>query len=68
MAKDLALRIKLLGHFEAWRNDELLGKDAWPRSKVKTLLKVLLVERGQIYSHDQLVDALFSDLDPVRQP
>jgi len=66
MASGLALKIKLLGHFEAWRNDELLGKDAWPQPKVQTLLKVLLVERGQVYSHDQLIEALFADLDPSK--
>lgn len=66
MAEVFALSIKLLGHFEVWRHDELLDKNAWPQPKVQALLKVLLVERGQVYSHDQLIEALFADLDPSK--
>ncbi|MFQ5795463.1 MAG: winged helix-turn-helix domain-containing protein, partial [Candidatus Bipolaricaulia bacterium] len=61
---DLGLQVKLLGHFEAWRNDEPLPPQAWPQRKTQTLLKILLTERGRIFTQDQLIDALFPDLDP----
>ena len=58
-----SLRIKLLGRFEVWREGQLLEAKAWPQRKTQTLLKVLLSERGQLFTQDQLIDTLFPDLD-----
>lgn len=35
----------------------------WPRKKPLLLLKVLLSERGRGFSQDQLIDAVFANLD-----
>ncbi|MFQ5796017.1 MAG: BTAD domain-containing putative transcriptional regulator [Candidatus Bipolaricaulia bacterium] len=60
---DFGLRVKLLGHFEIWRGHELIPPQAWPQRKTQTLLKILLTERGRVFTQDQLIDALFPDLD-----
>ncbi len=58
------LNIKQFGRFEVLRgNDPLEAKD-WGRRKTQTLFKILLTERGRVFSQDQLTDALFPDLEP----
>lgn len=56
------MKIYQLGAFEVW-----LSQDgpvtAWPQRKTKGLLKLLLAQRGQILTQDQLIDALFPELE-----
>ncbi len=63
-ATDLELRIKCFECFEVWRRGKLI--EDWPRAKTKDLLKLLASQRGQVFSLDQLIEALFPDLDPER--
>lgn len=53
------LTIKLLGRFEVLRDGEPIPDEAWGRRKTKALLKVLLTDPGHVFTHDQLIDALF---------
>jgi predicted ATPase/DNA-binding SARP family transcriptional activator len=55
------LRIKLFGNFEAWLNDEVIPAKSWPQRKTQMLLKILLSQRGQVFTQDQLIDMLFAD-------
>jgi len=55
------LRIRMLGMFQAWRQDELLR---WPTHKCKALLQILLAEPGRLVPSDQLLDWLWPDLPP----
>ncbi|MFQ5794790.1 MAG: BTAD domain-containing putative transcriptional regulator [Candidatus Bipolaricaulia bacterium] len=61
---DFGLKVKLLGHFETWHDHEPIPPQAWSRRKTQTLLKILLTERGRVFTQDQLIDALFPNLDP----
>ena len=63
---ETGLRVKLFGRFEAWRGDVPIPSHAWPQRKTHLLFKFLLSERGRFFTQDQLVDALFSDLDPEK--
>lgn len=57
------LKVKLFGRFEVWRADLLIPSEAWPQRKTETLFKVLLTERGRVFTQDQLIEALFPELD-----
>lgn len=63
-ADDLGLRVRLFGRFEVWREGALISPQAWGRRKTQSLLKLLLSERGRVFMQDQLIEALFPDLDP----
>ncbi|MBI1742496.1 tetratricopeptide repeat protein [Candidatus Acetothermia bacterium] len=63
-ADDRTLKIQLFGRFELWREGISVPPGTWPRAKTQALLKLLLYERGRVFSQDQLIDALFADLDP----
>jgi len=58
------LTIRLLGRFRVWRKDELIPPEAWPTQKCKTLLKILLTERGHVVQRDRLLELLWPDLAP----
>jgi TolB-like protein/two-component SAPR family response regulator/Tfp pilus assembly protein PilF len=60
------LTIRLLGRFEVLRDEAPIPQDAWGRRKTETLLKILLIEPGRIFSQDQLVEILFEGEDPQR--
>lgn len=60
------LKIKLFGRFEVWRDEVLVHPQAWGRRKTQTLLKVLLSERGRVFTQDQLIEILFPDLEPTK--
>ncbi len=62
----MGLRIQLFGTFQLWRDGELLPPQAWKRRKTQTLLKILLLERGQTFTQDQLVEWLFPDAHPFK--
>ena len=53
------LEIRLLGRFEVLRNGEPIPEGEWRRRKTKTLLKVLLIDPGRVFTQEQLIDALF---------
>ena len=57
------MKIFQFGSFEVWQ-DEAGPVKTWPQRKTKGLLKLLLSQRGQIFTQDQLIDALFPDLEP----
>jgi len=58
------LRFNLLGPFEAYREEAPIPDATWKRKKTRSLLELLLAERGQILTNDQLIDQLFGDLEP----
>lgn len=58
-----SLSVRMLGPFRIWRNDELIPTDEWPTQKAKTLLKLLLVERGRLVPSDRLIELIWPDLD-----
>ena len=58
------LEIRLLGRFELIRDGEPLDPTSLGRRKNQSLLKLLLSERGRVFTKDELVDQLFADLDP----
>ncbi|MBI3659491.1 tetratricopeptide repeat protein, partial [Candidatus Acetothermia bacterium] len=60
------LRVKLFGRFEVWRDEALVPAQAWGRHKTLSLLKILLTDRGKIFIPDQLIEALFPDLEPAK--
>jgi predicted ATPase len=43
-----------------------LSQADWKRRKNQALFKFLLTERGKAWSQDQLVEALFPDLNPIK--
>jgi DNA-binding SARP family transcriptional activator len=59
------LKIKLFDHLEVWRDGTLIPPQAW-RRKTQTLLKVLLSQPGHAFTGDQLIEALFPELDPEK--
>lgn len=58
------LTIRLLGRFDVLRYGKPIPDEAWGRRKAKTLLKVLLTEPGRVFTHDQLIEALFEGKNP----
>ncbi|OQA94265.1 MAG: Transcriptional regulatory protein MoaR1 [Chloroflexi bacterium ADurb.Bin222] len=58
------LQIRLLGDLELWRNEKLLSSDAWPDRKTCQLLKLLVTFRHRVVATDELIEALWSKLDP----
>ncbi len=60
----LGLRVYLLGHFEVWRDDQLVSPKVWGRRKSETLCKLLVSQRGRSFTRDQLIEALFPEHDP----
>ncbi len=60
------LSIRLLGRFEARRDGVLLDAKGWGRRKTQTMLKLLLTRRGQVFTTDQILDALYPDRDPKK--
>lgn len=60
------LKVRLFGRFEVWLDKKLIPPAAWPQRKTQTLLKVLLTERGRVFTQDQLIEYLFPELDPQK--
>src|SRR5712691_12777627 len=57
-------RFRLVGPFALERDGEALPDRAVGSRKGRTLLKLLLVERGHLVSTDRIVDALWGDAPP----
>ena len=60
------LQIRTLGPFEVNVDGRAVSDDAWPRRKTRDLLKILLTSPGDMFTVDQLVDALLPDADVSR--
>ncbi|MBI3660090.1 winged helix-turn-helix domain-containing protein [Candidatus Acetothermia bacterium] len=57
------LRISMLGRFTVRLGKMPLPPQVWPQRKTHQLLKLLLTERGRFFMQDQLIEALFSEMD-----
>ncbi len=66
-SKEPELRIRLLGRFEVLRSGEPIPEEAWGRRKTRTLLKVLLTQRGRVFMQDQLIELLYGDTEPQKK-
>jgi predicted ATPase/DNA-binding SARP family transcriptional activator len=63
MLDPAALRIQLLGPFQAWRQQAAL---IWPTKKCKALFQILLIEPGKLVPAELLMEYLWPDLSPDR--
>ena len=61
-----SLSVRLLGRFEARRDGVLLDAKVWGRRKTQTLLKLLLIRRGRVFTTDQILDILYPHRDPKK--
>ena len=61
------IAIRMLGHFEVFRNGESIPEEAWGRRKTLSLLKMLLMSRGRVFSKDELIEALYGGEDPQKK-
>src|SRR3954447_16082435 len=58
-----AIRIRLLGEFEASSGDLSVAPSAWRLRKARTVIKLLAVEPSHTLHRDQVTDALWPGLD-----
>ncbi len=58
------LRVQTLGPFRVWRGTEQVDDREWRRSKALQLFQLFLTVRGQTLQRDQIVEALWRDLEP----
>ncbi len=63
-SKQQPLRVLMFGSFEVFHGEDPVPDKAWGRKKTKDLLKILLSNRGQTFTQDQLIDLLYPDADP----
>jgi tetratricopeptide (TPR) repeat protein len=56
----------MLGAFEVVLDGVMIPEDAWPRRKTRSLLKVLLTAPGDVFTVDQLIDALLPNANVER--
>lgn len=57
-------KVRLFGSFELHLGHDSIPIDAWPRRTSVALFKFLVGQRGVLFSQDQLIDALFPNVDP----
>jgi len=60
---NVSLSIRLFGRFEVLHDGAPISSHEWGRRKTQALLKVLLTLPGRVFTQDQLIDALFPDLE-----
>jgi len=60
------LQIKTFGTFEVVLDEVVIPEDAWPRRKTRSLLKILLTAPGDVFTVDQLIDALLPNANVER--
>ncbi len=65
-ARSACLCLRVLGTFEVVLDGTAIPEEAWPRRKTRDLLKVLLTAPGDVFTVDQLIDALLPDADVSR--
>jgi DNA-binding SARP family transcriptional activator len=61
----MAIRISLLGRFEVHAGDTLVLDRSWSRRKAASLLKLLALQTTRSLHREQVMDALWPDLDPA---
>lgn len=60
-----ALCIHLLGRFEVRAGEQVVIDRTWSRRKAKVLVKLLALQKGHVIHREQVLDALWPDLDPA---
>jgi DNA-binding SARP family transcriptional activator len=58
------LRVELLGPLLIFLHGKPLSPKVWDRQKTKSLLKLLLTAPGRIFSSTEIIDILWSSLEP----
>ncbi len=58
------LEVRMFGAFQVLRDGEAVPDATWGRRKTRTLFKVLLSERGRVFTTDQLIERLYPEGDP----
>jgi predicted ATPase/DNA-binding SARP family transcriptional activator len=61
-----SLRVRTLGEFAVWRDNERIPAQAWSRRKAAALFKALLSARDYRLHRDQIVEMLWPEGDPAR--
>jgi DNA-binding SARP family transcriptional activator len=64
-AGEASLVIVTLGGFRVWRDGQALPPSAWRRDKALQLLQYLVSQRRRRLEREQIIDALWPDLDPT---
>jgi len=59
-----SLRIHLLGAFKVFRDGQLLTAGEWRSQQTRTILKLLLAQRGHVVPTDQLLEVLWPGEGP----
>lgn len=57
------LRFRLMGSFEALRDDQHVGGVEWRSKQNRTILKILLTRRGKVITVDQFLELLWPDAE-----
>lgn len=60
---DPVLKVLFFSCFQVWHQEELIHPKAWRANKSKTILKLLLLHKGRVYTKDELIEHLFPDVD-----
>ena len=60
----MGIRVKLFGLFSAEHDGSPPTPIEWPRKQTQQLFKILVCQRGQTLSQDQLFELLFPNLEP----
>lgn len=60
----VALAIQLLGRFQVSVRGKTVEDDQWPRPQAKLLLKLLAIDAKHQLHRQQIIDAIWPDLDP----
>ena len=63
---DSRLQVKTIGSFEVILDGAVIPDSAWPRRKTRDLLKVLVTAPGDVFTVDQLIDAILPDANISR--
>ena len=65
-ASSASICLRVLGSFEVVLDGVMIPENAWPRRKTRSLLKVLLTAPGDVFTVDQLIDALLPNANVER--
>lgn len=65
MRNPAPLRIQLLGGFRLWVEDRLIDPATWRLRKARALVKRLALAAGQRLHREQIIEALWPDLEPT---
>lgn len=58
------LRVQTLGEFRVWRGRQEISPTEWRREKARRLFQLFLTHRNRMLDRDQILEALWPDLDP----